>query len=102
MVQAARSGQQNIAEGNRIGSTSTKSEVHLTNVARASQEELLLDFENFLRQRKLPRWNKDSPEAHALRYALWSKGAPPLEDVLADPGDDGDRARWRVYERWLD
>ena len=101
MVQAARSGRQNIAEGNRIGSTSTKSEVHLTNVARASQEELLLDFEDFLRQRKLPRWQKDSPEAHAVRYALWSKDAP-LEGVLADPGDDGDRARWRVYEPWLD
>jgi restriction system protein len=55
MVQAARSGRQNIAEGNRAGGTSSKSELHLTNVARASLEELLLDFEDYLRQRRLPQ-----------------------------------------------
>lgn len=56
MVQAARSGRQNIAEGSRAGATSSKSETHLTNVTRASLDELLLDFEDFLRQRKLIQW----------------------------------------------
>ena len=55
MVPAARSGRQNIAEGSRAGATSSKSETHLTNVARASLDELLLDFEDFLRQRHLPQ-----------------------------------------------
>ncbi len=63
MVQAARSGRQNIAEGSRAGATSSKSETHLTNVARASLDELLLDFEDFLRQRKIQQWPKNSPEA---------------------------------------
>lgn len=71
MVQAARSGRQNIAEGNRAGGTSSKSELHLTNVARASLEELLLDFEDYLRQRRLPQWPKDSPEARSLRAVGW-------------------------------
>ena len=67
MVQAARSGRQNIAEGSRAGATSSKSETHLTNVARASLDELLLDFEDFLRQRHLPQWAKDAPEARKVR-----------------------------------
>lgn len=67
MVQAARSGRQNIAEGNRAGATSGASEIHLTNVARASLDELLLDYDDFLRQRGLVRWTKDSPEAIQVR-----------------------------------
>jgi hypothetical protein len=67
MVQAARSGRQNIAEGNRAGAVSSKSELELTNWARASQEELLLDFQDYLRQRKLPLWPQDSPEASAMK-----------------------------------
>jgi len=51
MVQAARSGVQNIAEGSACSATSKKFEIKLTNVARASLEELRLDFEDFLRQR---------------------------------------------------
>src|SRR4051812_49943332 len=54
MVQAARSGVQNIAEGSQASGTSKKTELKLTNVARASLEELRLDYENFLRQRGLP------------------------------------------------
>ncbi len=54
MVQAARSGVQNIAEGSMASGTSKKTELKLTNVARASLEELRLDFEDFLRQRGLP------------------------------------------------
>ena len=61
MVQAARSGVQNIAEGSQASGTSKKSELKLTNVARASLEELRLDFEDFLRQRGLPLLPADHP-----------------------------------------
>lgn len=67
MVQAARSGVQNIAEGSMASATSKKIELKLTGVARASLEELLLDYEGFLRQRGLRLWDKDSPEALAVR-----------------------------------
>ncbi|MBU0714814.1 MAG: four helix bundle suffix domain-containing protein [Verrucomicrobia bacterium] len=67
MVQAARSGRQNIAEGSMASATSKKTELTLTNVAKASLEELLLDYEDFLRQRGLRRWDKDAPEALAVR-----------------------------------
>lgn len=63
MVQAARSGVQNIAEGSMASATSKKTEIKLTSVARASFEELLLDYKDFLRQRELRIWNKNSPEA---------------------------------------
>ena len=71
MIQAARSGRQNIAEGNRAGAVSTKSELKLTNVARASLEELLLDFEDYLRQNELPLWDPNGSQAKlmALRTA---------------------------------
>ena len=67
MVQAARSGRQNTAEGSMAAATSKKTELKLTNVAKASLEELLLDYEDFLRQRRLPQWDKDSSEALAVR-----------------------------------
>ena len=61
MVQAARSGVQNIAEGSQASGTSRKTELRLTNVARASLEELRLDYEDFLRQRELPILAPDHP-----------------------------------------
>ena len=67
MIQAARSGVQNVAEGSMASATSKKTELKLTGVARASLEELLLDYEDFLRQRGLHLWAKDSPEAMAVR-----------------------------------
>jgi four helix bundle suffix protein len=67
MIQAARSGVQNIAEGSMASATSKKMELKLTSVARASLEELLLDYEDFLRQRRLSLWPKDSPQALAVR-----------------------------------
>ncbi len=67
MVQAARSGRQNIAEGCQASGTSKKTELKLIGVARASQEELLLDYEDFLRQRGLKMWSKDSEEAKTIR-----------------------------------
>ena len=67
MVQAARSGKQNIAEGSKASTTSTEMELKLTNVARASLEELLLDYQDFLRVRDLPLWAKTSKEALYVR-----------------------------------
>jgi restriction system protein len=67
MVQAARSGKQNIAEGCMASGTSKKTELKLIGVARASLEELLLDFQDFLRQRELALWEKDHPKAKAVR-----------------------------------
>ncbi len=67
MVQAARSGKQNIAEGSKAAPTSREMEIKLTNVARASLEELLIDYEDYLRVRDHKKWGKDSEEATALR-----------------------------------
>jgi four helix bundle suffix protein len=67
MVQAARSGKQNIIEGSMASGTSKETEIKLTNVARASLEELLEDYRDFLRVRNLPLWEKDHPRAQAIR-----------------------------------
>jgi restriction system protein len=67
MVQAARSGKQNIAEGSMASGTSKKTELKLMGVARASLEELLLDFQDFLRQHTLPLWGKDHAKAKEIR-----------------------------------
>ena len=67
MVQAARSGKQNIAEGSKASVTSTEMELKLTNVARASLEELLIDYQDFLRVRDFPQWEKNSKEALYIR-----------------------------------
>jgi four helix bundle suffix protein len=68
MVQAARSGKQNIAEGSMASGTSKETEIKLTNVARASLEELLIDFKDFMRTRKLRFWDK-----HHIYYPHLSK-----------------------------
>jgi restriction system protein len=81
MVQAARSGVQNIAEGSLASATSKETELKLTNVARASLGELLLDYEDFLRQRGLRQWTPDSHEALAVR-----KG------YLSDRSDNSDKS----------
>ena len=67
MVQAARSGNKNIAEGSQISGTSKESELKLTNVARASLEELLGDYRDYLRQRGFPQWDKNSRESLFVR-----------------------------------
>ncbi len=67
MVQAARSGKQNIAEGSMASGTSKEMEIKLMNVARASLEELLADYRDYLRVRDLRLWDKDSPEARFVR-----------------------------------
>ena len=63
MVQAARSGRQNIAEGSRASASSSQTELRLMNVARASLEELLLDYEDYLRQRCLSGWPRGNGSA---------------------------------------
>ncbi|NMW20308.1 MAG: four helix bundle protein [Chlorobiaceae bacterium] len=67
MVQAARSGKQNMVEGSKASGTSRETEIKLTNVARASQEELLEDYLDFLRVRDSPIWEKNSEEAQYVR-----------------------------------
>ena len=67
MVQAARSGKQNIAEGNQAAATSSETEIKLTNVAKASIEELLTDYEDYLRTRQLPQWDANHPRFAAMR-----------------------------------
>jgi len=88
MVQAARSGKQNIAEGSMASGTSKKTELKLTGVARASLEELLLDYGDFLRERDLPEWDMNHPQARMARklayrhrsyttYKSYIEHAPP-------------------------
>ena len=67
MVQAARSGNKNIAEGSQVSGTSKEGEIKLTNVARASLEELLGDYRDYLRQRGFTQWDKNSREALYVR-----------------------------------
>jgi len=67
MVQAARSGKQNIVEGSKASGTSKEMEIKLTNVARASLEELLEDYRDYLRVRDFAIWEKDSKEALYVR-----------------------------------
>lgn len=62
MLQAARSGKQNIAEGNAAGPTSKETEIKLTNVAKASLQELLVDYEDFLVTRRLNKWEEENPK----------------------------------------
>lgn len=79
MVQAARSGVQNIAEGSMASGTSKKTELKLTNVARASLEELRLDYEDFLRQRNLEQWPPNHPALKRFR----TRRCSTLQEVRA-------------------
>lgn len=83
MVQAARSGRQNIAEGSRAGAADSTTGVHLNNAARNSLDELLLDYEDFLRQRKLRAWAGDDSEAQAVRNVALEHESPEALDPLA-------------------
>ncbi len=93
MVQAARSGRQNIAEGSRASAASSQTELRLVNVARASLDELLLDYEDFLRQRGLRQWAKEEREAQKVR------AVGRTVDDRTDRTDLTDRA---AYARWLE
>jgi four helix bundle suffix protein len=91
MVQAARSGVQNIAEGSQASGTSKKTELKLTSVARASLEELRLDYEDFLRQRRLAKWPREDPR----RARLIARRPATADDVAAWARDvhDGQNGR---------
>ena len=67
MIQSARSGKQNILEGSKAGTTSKETEIKLTNAGRASLEELLADYRDYLRVRDLRMWDKDSKESRYVR-----------------------------------
>jgi len=82
MVQEARSGRQNIAEGSATSATSKKTELKLTGVAKASLEELRLDYEDYLRQHKLPQWDRNDSRRCAL--------------IDARPNSADDVASWAV------
>lgn len=75
MVQAARSGKQNIVEGSMASGTSKEMEIKLTNVARASLEELLTDYRDFLRTRGFAEWAKDHPHVRRLQELNRTPGA---------------------------
>jgi len=111
MMQAARSGRQNIAEGSRAAATSSQTELRLVNVARASLEELLLDYEDFLRHRRLPQWHPDSAEAMAVREIGRRPSSPGDPSDRSDPSDQtpsqaltriADDRRYAAYAPWLD
>jgi four helix bundle suffix protein len=93
MVQAARSGRQNIAEGSRASAASSQTELRLVNVARASLDELLLDYEDFLRQRGKRLWTRDDAEARAVRAVGSRTGQPDRTDRT-----DASAA---AYSHWL-
>jgi four helix bundle suffix protein len=118
MIQAARSGRQNIAEGSRAAATSSQTELRLINVARASLEELLLDYEDFLRHRKLAQWAPNGEEAQAVRALATTptrdaQKTNPTDmtdpnDVInptdqSDPSDPTNFAvEYATYTLWLD
>lgn len=98
MVQAARSGRQNIAEGSRASATSSQTEIRLVNVARSSLEELLLDYEDFLRHRHFEIWELNSSEALAVRNVL----KVFKKENQSDLTNLTDQERSTLYARWLE
>jgi four helix bundle suffix protein len=97
MVQAARSGVQNIAEGSQASGTSKKTELKLTNVARASLEELRLDYGDFLRQRGLELWPPDHPSLKRFK----ARRCATLEQVRAWVEEERKLARTNTDEHRL-
>ncbi|MBI4625188.1 MAG: four helix bundle protein [Verrucomicrobia bacterium] len=92
MVQAARSGKQNILEGSRASGTSKETEIKLTNVARASLEELLEDYRDFIRLRGIEEWPKEHSHTRRLRqlnrtpnanYDTFKKGIEHPDPAIA-------------------
>jgi len=95
MVQAARSGVQNIAEGSQASGTSKKTELKLTNVARASLEELRLDYEDFLRQRALPLWSRED----ARRAELIARRPQTADEVAAWVKEENGRQEQKLGQQ---
>ena len=97
MIQAARSGRQNIAEGSRASATSSQTELRLLNVARASLDELLPDYEDFLRHRGMRQWQPEDPEAQEVRAVAKSLPSDP-----PDPSDPTHPSDWQYYAQWIE
>jgi len=95
MVQAARSGVQNIAEGSQASGTSKKMELKLTNVARASLEELRLDYEDFLRQHRLALWERKDPRRKDL-----IDRRPDTADAVAQWAREDSWEEWTTWTEW--
>ena len=94
MVQAARSGVANIVEGSEASAASKKTELKLTNVAKASQEELLEDYRSFLRQRTLPIWEPESETAKIIRQArpeTLGQLRQLMASLVSDKSDSSDK-----------
>ncbi len=107
MVQAARSGRQNIAEGSRASGTSSQTELRLVNVARASLDELLLDYEDYLRQHHVEQWDKN----HKYAIAVRNIGKTMPDYSLKNQSDRTDKADLAItipredyqhYASWLE
>jgi restriction system protein len=96
MVQAARSGGKNIAEGSRAAATTSQTELRLVNVARASLEELLLDYEDYLRQHHHRQWDKDDPKAREVR------AVGRQLDQTDQPDRTDPAVHYQSYARWLE
>ena len=94
MVQAARSGKQNIAEGNQAAATSAETELKLTNVAKASLEELCLDYEDYLRVRGLAQWDEGHPRYASVRS--YSTGHLHAASAHASPAGALRAGRWHT------
>lgn len=89
MVQAARSGKQNIAEGNQAAATSSETEIKLTNVAKASLEELLDDYEDYLRVRQLAQWGNLHPRYERMReYARGEQIRKDYASIIQKMNDE--------------
>ncbi len=106
MEQAARSGKQNIVEGSDVAGTSTKSELKLFGVAKGSIKELIKDYKDFLGNKKLPIWHKDSPEALRVRklaYKVSGQNAPVKSDKSNRSHPSGDKQELspeELYQRY--
>lgn len=101
MEQAARSGKQNIVEGSSER-TSKKSELYLLGVARASFQELLEDFEDFLRQRGIAQWGKDDPRALEVRQLYKSDKSDQSDKSDRSNKTDKSNRTYRTYKSYLD
>lgn len=89
MVQAARSGKQNIAEGSAAATTSRETELKLTNVAKASLQELLIDYDDYLRVRELEQWPTDSEKSQQTRrYCATHNDAASYRDAIKTRSDE--------------
>lgn len=89
MVMAARSGKQNLAEGNIDGVTSKEMEMKLTNVNRASLHELLLDYEDYLRVRGLEQWGKEDPRSiQTRRFCATHNNSATYREKIQDRNDE--------------